>query len=135
MELTNTDILALANILPPITKAVPDRHAKLKYRLTRDHAKVFVKVQEYEKEERELVDSYSAKDEEGNVVRPLKEDGTPDETRITISDPTAFVDARNELLASKVSIDLMTIPLSWFDGIDAPTEDLYRFCDFIIEED
>jgi hypothetical protein len=114
---------------------VPARAAKLKYRLTKNHNRVVSELVDFDKADSELVAAHTEKDADGNTTHPALEDGTPDLTRVTLSDPAAFIAARNELLSSTVSVDLMTLPLSWFDGIDAPTDDLYRYCDFLIEDD
>ena len=135
MEITKGQLIALANALPPVAAAVPEERAKLYYRLKRNVSRVSEKLPDYNKEEKDLVDNFTQKGEDGSPVHPLGEDGEPDKNRITLTDVAAFVEARNDLLEEKVLIELMTLPLSWFEGIDAPTGDLYQFCDFIIEED
>lgn len=134
MEITKGQLVALANALPPVSAAVPEKYAKLYYRLKRNLDRVSEKLPAYNKEEQELVTNFTRKDEEGNVIHPLDEDGEPDLNRVTLSDVEGFVDARNSLLEEKVMIELMTLPLSWFEGIDAPTGDLFQFCEFLIEE-
>jgi len=135
VDITNADLVALRNILPPIIAAVPGRAAKLKYRLSKNYTRVLQEIADFDKAEKDIVDAFTTKDEDGKPVHPEREDGTPDPSRITLTDPAAFTAARNELLSATVSVDLMAIPVSWFEGIDAPTDGLFLYCDFLLVDD
>lgn len=93
-----------------------DINASIAFRLTRIIKELSSIVDDKVKMERRILDKYSQKDESGNVIQPLGNDGQPIQGAVNITDMESFtkemsdlMELENEIAYEKVNFEELNL--------------------------
>lgn len=103
-----------------------DINASIAFRLTRIIKELSSIVDDKVKMERRILDKYSQKDESGNVIQPLGNDGQPIQGAVNITDMESFTKEMSDLMELENEISYEKVNFEELNLQTAKVKDLIK---------